>query len=111
MLDMIWFEEVKSGAVDMFPKSDDADKYGLIMPTAIYHIIIFFPKKRVNKVKKEKKLHNIMIEEKVMCLSFELVPETLPSVRINLRNNLALRCRITRLIVLTIIKSFTGGIK
>ena len=105
---MKWLEEVKARAVDKFPKSDHTDKHGLILSTAIYHIIILFHKKRV---KKEKRLHNIMVEEKVSCLSFELVPEPLPSVRIKLGNNLALRCRITRLIVLTIRKLFTGGIK
>ncbi len=51
-----------------------------------------FPILSFNVTKSEsqrEKNYKIVIEEKVSCLSYELVPETLPSVRIKLRNNLA----------------------
>lgn len=88
--------------VNILSKSVMTDKRGLKFPTATIIYTKFLLKKQDLR---EKVLYNSLMEEKVICLGFELVPEILPSVRIKLGNKLAHRCRITRLTFLTTTKN------
>lgn len=92
----------RTRAVGILPKSVMTDKGGLRLPTAtINYTKLLFRKQDL----REKVLYNSLMEEKVICLGFELVPEILPSVRVKLGNKLAHRCRITRLTFLTTINN------
>ena len=88
----------RARAVGIFPKSVMRDKHGLRFPPAPINYTRLLLKREDLR---EKVLYNSLMEEKVICLGFELVPEILPSVRIKLGNKLAHRCRITRLTFLT----------